>query len=106
MRFAVRAVLVTICGFLSLVDPSAVDAQSVRVRMSVTSLAPARIRVEVEFPTATNNLSFRNTYGGVLGLGERIEMLEAVNANAESVAVQKLAPGEFFFRRKVYALPV
>jgi len=40
-------------------------------------------------------LSFRNAYGGVLGLGERIEKLEASKATGESVPVRKLAPGEF-----------
>jgi len=94
-QVSMRAALFVVCGFLSLVNLSEVEAQTVRVRITVTSVAPPGIRVDAELPGATNSLSFRNTYGGVLGLGERIEMLEAVNASGESVAVQKLAPGEF-----------
>jgi predicted metalloprotease with PDZ domain len=92
---ALRTQFFIICGLLSLTIPSSVRAQTVRARISVTSVAPARVRIDAELSAATNALSFRNSYGGSLGLGERIEMLEAVNARGESVAVQKLAPGEF-----------
>ena len=95
LRLCVRAALFALCGFVSLTNPTSVEAQALRVRIAVTSVAPARIRIDTEFPTTTNVLSFRNTYGGVLGLGERIEMLEAIKANGETIAVQKLAPGEF-----------
>lgn len=93
-RLAMRAALFTVCGFVSLVSLPSVEAQTLHARIRVTSVAPARIRIDAEFPTATNVLSFRNTYGGVLGLGERIEMLEAIKGG-EGVPVQKLAPGEF-----------
>ena len=93
--FAMWAALFIVFGLPALANGSSVEAQTLHARMSVTSLAPALIRVEVEFPTARNALSFRNTYGGVLGLGERIEMPEAIKASGESIAVQKLAPGEF-----------
>ena len=95
LRPGVRAALFTLCGFVSLTNPTGVKAQTLRARISVTSVAPARIRIDAEFPTTINVLSFRNTYGGVLGLGERIEMLEAIKANGETIVVQKLAPGEF-----------
>jgi hypothetical protein len=70
-------------------------ASTIKARISVVSVAPARIRIEAELPAAANALSFRNAYGGVLGLGERIELLEATSANGETIGVQKLAPGEF-----------
>jgi predicted metalloprotease with PDZ domain len=79
-------------------DPASLrsqQAQTTQARISVVSLAPARIRIEAELPAVTNVLSFRNIYGGVLGLGERIEMLEATSATGEAVRVQKLGPGEF-----------
>ncbi len=98
---ALRTKLFIICGFLSLTIPSNVKAQTVRSGIIVTSVAPARVRIDLELSDATNALSFRNTYAGVLGLGERIEMLEAINARGESVAVQKLAPGEFQTAEKV-----
>jgi predicted metalloprotease with PDZ domain len=94
-RFAMAAALFIVCGCPDLVHGSSIEAQTLQVRISVTSVLPAVIRIEVEFPTPRNALSFRNTYGGVLGLGERIEMPEAIQANGGSIAVQKLAPGEF-----------
>jgi hypothetical protein len=94
-RLAMPAALFTVCGFLILGNLSRVEAQTLQARISVRSVAPARIRIEADFPKARNVLSFRNAYGGVLGLGERIEMLEAIKAGGESIAVQKLAPGEF-----------
>jgi len=81
------------CAFASFA--TGVKAQTLHVRISVTSVAPARIRIDAELPKATNVFSFRNNYGGVLGLGERIERLEAVKLSGESVPVQELAPGEF-----------
>ena len=93
-RLAVRAALLTVCGFVSLAGLSSVKAQTLHARISVTSVAPARIRIDAELPNATNVISFRNSYGGVLGLGERIEMLEAIRGS-KSTPVQKLAPGEF-----------
>ena len=81
-----------LCVLLAL---SSVHAQTLNARVSVASLAPARLKIEASFPSATNTLSFRNTYGGVLGLGERIETVAGVRDNGESVRIQKLAPGEF-----------
>jgi len=92
-RSAVRAAVLAMCAFASFA--TGVKAQTLHVRISVTSVAPARIRIDAELPKATNVFSFRNNYGGVLGLGERIERLEAVKLSGESVPVQELAPGEF-----------
>lgn len=84
-----------ICAVLSLAAFFGADAQTLSARISVTSVVPARIRIDLRLPGATNTLSFRNTYGGVLGLGERIETVAGVRDNGESVRIQKLAPGEF-----------
>ena len=94
-RVAERVPLLAVCGLLILAASSPVNAQTLQARISVISVAPARIRIDAEFPNATDVLSFRNTYGGVLGLGERIETVEAIKANGESIQVKKLAPGEF-----------
>ena len=85
----------TICAVLSFAPFFGVDAQTASVRVRVTSVVPARIKIDVRLPSATSTLSFRNTYGGVLGLGERIETVAGIRDNGESVRVQKLAPGEF-----------
>lgn len=71
------------------------NAQTLNVRIKVASVAPAKLRVELTLPSQMKTLSFRNTYAGVIGLGERIEAVEASNSNGESIAVKKLAPGEF-----------
>jgi predicted metalloprotease with PDZ domain len=101
VRLCVWATLITLCGFVSLTNATSVEAQALRVRITVASVAPARIRIDAEFPRAINVVSFRNTYGGVLGLGERIQPLEGIKANGETIAVQKLAPGEFQTSEKV-----
>ena len=100
-RLAIPAVLFLVSGLPILVNLPGVQAQTLRARISVTSVATARISIEADFPIARNILSFRNAYAGVLGLGERIEMLAAIKANGESIAVQKLAPGEFRASEKV-----
>jgi predicted metalloprotease with PDZ domain len=86
---------VACCALLVFVNLSSVNAQTLKVRISITSIAPARIRIETELPSPTNVLSFRNTYAGILGLGERIETVEAMNGSSQRVPVRKLAPGEF-----------
>jgi predicted metalloprotease with PDZ domain len=94
-RLMARIAFFTVVGFLCLAGAGNAEAQTLHVRISVVSVEPARIRIDTEFPQATNVLSFRNAYGGVLGLGERIEMVEAIRPNGESVRAQQLAPGEF-----------
>lgn len=68
--------------------------QTLRAQIRIVSLSPARVRIDLELPTATNVLSFPNTYAGVLGLGDRIERLEA-SLDARSIQVRRLAPGEY-----------
>jgi predicted metalloprotease with PDZ domain len=72
-----------------------VSAQALRARISVISLAPARIRVQAEFQTPTNALSFLNVYAGVIGLGDRIEQMEAIDSRGARAQLEQLAPGEY-----------
>ncbi len=78
-----------------LIGVAGAHSQTTKVEISVTSLSPARIRIHAELPAAANALSFRNAYAGILGLGERIENLEATNADGQTIEIRKLAPGEF-----------
>src|SRR6266404_2540255 len=71
------------------------QAQTLNVRIVVASTAPARIRINAEFPKPTDAISFPNAYGGVIGLAERIENVAARAAGGHVIAVRKLAPGEF-----------
>jgi len=70
-------------------------AQSINARISVVSLSPARLKVEGERAEGTRIWSFRNAYGSLIGLGERIENLSLKNASGVEVAVRKMAAGEY-----------
>ena len=89
------------CALLGLATLSSVRAQTISARISVISTVPARLRIDAEFPNPISALSFRNTYAGVLGLGERIEAIEGFAAGGEPVQVQKLAAGEFRASQKL-----
>ena len=78
---------------------STVQAQVSSARISVQSLNPARVRVELKGPGRTA-WSFRNSYATVVGLAERIENFHG-NSLGREVAVRKLAPGEFRFPEAV-----
>lgn len=75
------------------------QAQLSFVRISVLSLEPAKVRVELHNPGSTE-WSFRNTYTAVVGLSERIENFRGDSLGRE-VPVRKPAPGEFRFPEKV-----
>ena len=70
-------------------------AETLNVRISLVSLAPARVKIEGERLGGARAWSFRNIYAGVMNLGERIENLSLSDANGARVAVRKLAPGEY-----------
>ena len=61
--------------FLIAAASSTLRAQVSFVRISVVSLDPARVKVELNGP-GSSEWSFRNTYGAVVGLAERIENLQ------------------------------
>ncbi|MGI9108028.1 MAG: hypothetical protein ACR2G4_17500 [Pyrinomonadaceae bacterium] len=77
--------------FASLTTP----AQTISARLSVVSRTPARLRVECERADGSKAWSFRRTYAGIMGLGERIENLSFSDAQGGEIDVRKLAPGEY-----------
>lgn len=81
--------------FLLTLTACAAQAQTSDVRIQVVSTSPARVRVEGERKVAAKGWVFRNTYAGMVGIGERVEKLALTNALGESVAVKKIAPGEY-----------
>ncbi len=93
--FSAGKMLFAACALLSCATISNLEAQTLNARISVVSPTPARIRIDARLPNATTILSFRNTYAGVLGLGERIETVEGIRDNGAKVRLQKLTPGEF-----------
>lgn len=76
-----------------------VQGQSVRVRLTVDAQSPAKLTIEAEGPL-TDSWSFRNVYGAIVGLGERIEEFQATDADGQIVPVRKLAAGEIRATRK------
>jgi len=87
-------------AFFALSWAGQVHAQNIRAEIAILSNAPARVRIQLALPHPTSVFSFRNSYAGVLGLGERIEHLDA-ELDGTTVSAKKLAPGEYETDRKV-----
>ena len=73
----------------------AAQSQQLEARISVTSVAPPRVRVDGARKEGATAWSFRSAHAGVSGLGERIENLTLADANGADVPVRRLAPGEY-----------
>ncbi|HEX7316015.1 MAG TPA: hypothetical protein VF297_19060 [Pyrinomonadaceae bacterium] len=58
-------------------------------------MSPARARVEGRRAEASSAWSIRNFYGSAAGLAERVENFALFDDTGATVAVRKLAPGEF-----------
>jgi len=71
------------------------QAQILRARIAARPSAPAKVEIELEFPAEIDVLSFRNSYGGILGLAQRIGTVEATSTTGDPVRVDKVALGEF-----------
>lgn len=83
------------CLLLLVSSASAASAQRQETRIQFLSLSPARIKVEGERTSGSRTWSFRNTYAGIMGLGERIENLTLLDASGNNIPAKKLAPGEY-----------
>ena len=70
-------------------------AETLNVRISIIPAASPRARIEGSRSVATKAWSFRNAYGSLIGLGERIENLVLSDANGSVIQVRKLASGEY-----------
>lgn len=77
------------------VSAGAAHGESLKARISVISVAPARLRIEGERSVATRAWSFRNVYASVMNLGERIEKLSLADSSGADIPLRKLAPGEY-----------
>lgn len=88
-------VFLVLLASLSFASFSNLSAQTISARVSVISTSPARLRVTADLQQPTRTLSFRNTYAGILGLGERIQALAGLSADNRTLKIQTLAPGEF-----------
>src|SRR5258705_6279884 len=81
--------------FLLCASFTAAHGQTLKTRITVSSSSPALVRIDAESIKPVQSWSFRNAYAGVLGLGVRIEHLDAVGDRGETVPVRKIAAGEF-----------
>ncbi len=88
-----------VCGYLI-----EAQAQTLQARIVVNPSTPAKLQIQLEFPFEIDGVSFLNSYAGILGLAQRIGALEAASAAGEPVRVEKAAPGELRFARKVKKL--
>ncbi|HKP36830.1 MAG TPA: hypothetical protein VJT71_08220 [Pyrinomonadaceae bacterium] len=68
---------------------SAQQPRSVTIRV-----VPDRVLIEGTLP-ARSAWSFRDSYAGVLGLGNRIENLKLVDGKGIEIQTRKIAPGQF-----------
>jgi hypothetical protein len=94
------ALLFCVCVALTAsARPVEVKARSLEVKISVVSSSPARVRVEGRRSEGSTTWSFRNFYGSIAGLAERIENFTLSDDGGADVAVRKLAPGEFTAER-------
>jgi hypothetical protein len=75
--------------------PLQVKTRALEVKISVASLSPARVHVEGRRGAGATAWSFRNFYGSIAGLAERVENFTLSDDGGAGVEVRKLAPGEF-----------
>lgn len=75
--------------------PVQVKTRSLEVKISVTSLSPARVHVEGRKAEGATAWSFRNFYGSIAGLAERVDNFTLSDDGGVSIDARKLAPGEF-----------
>jgi predicted metalloprotease with PDZ domain len=70
-------------------------AATTEASIAVVSISPPRVKIEGSRGTATKAWSFRNSYAGIMNLGERVENLSLADAQGAGVPVRRLAPGEY-----------
>ena len=85
------ALLCSLCG----IGAGTIQAQTFEVSITVTSLAPPRLRVEGQRNEATTAWSFRDTYASLSGLDRRLEQLSFADSGGQPAPAHKIAPGEY-----------
>ena len=70
------------------------SAQSLSIRVEVLPGAPGRLLMEGSGPPR-QMWSFRDSYAGVLGLGNRVRGFQLFDANGKQIAARRIAPGQF-----------
>jgi predicted metalloprotease with PDZ domain len=79
-------------------------AQTLTARISISSLTePIGIKVEGTYSKGSDRWPFRNSYGRVVGLAERIQNLTLTDAAGASIPIREAGPGEFRVAQAVSA---
>ena len=81
------------CSLVGVSVSDAKGASGPEVKITVSS--PAEVRVRVESVSPGREWSFLNAYAGALGLGERIEQFRAYAPGGGDAGANKIAAGEF-----------
>ncbi len=84
-------VVIVLASVICFRDDAAAQQVSVRIRVLPET---SRITIEGNCP-ATAKWSFPDSYGGVLGLGNRIERFVVLDEGGAEVQTRKIAPGQF-----------
>jgi hypothetical protein len=87
-----RTLLVVLFAALGAVASG--SAQSLSVTAEVLPGAPGRLLVQGS-GAPRQTWSFRNSYAGVLGLGNRVRGFQVFDGNGKQFAVRRIAPGQF-----------
>jgi hypothetical protein len=80
--------------FLLFLTAAPTLGQSFTTRITLTIRNPPEVLISIELAKPTDTWSFRNSYAGALGLGDRVGQFQAIGLD-QIVAVKKLAAGEF-----------
>ena len=82
-------------GAIALVSVAAVIASAQQMSASI-SVLPNSSRVAIDGSCAAmTKWSFLDVYGGIVGLGRRIEQFNVFDADGQLIQVRPLAPGQF-----------
>ena len=84
----------------TLLLPSTVLAQPAHAQISV-DVDSARLNIKFRSPVAKDRWSFRNAYGGLIGLGDRIESFSGVGVGGQHIGADKLTAGEYRTNERV-----
>jgi hypothetical protein len=87
--------LFSVGALLLLLSAPAGANEGLNVSITVLPVSPAKIHIVLESDQARDLWSFRNSYGPVIGLTERIGNFEGVDRAGNAVEIRKVAPGEF-----------
>jgi predicted metalloprotease with PDZ domain len=79
-----------------------VCAQTIaKVDIEILSVQPAKLRVSLDSEKPLKEWSFRNTYGPITGLADRIENVQAIDSKGEPIRLTKLTSGQYQTQKPV-----